>query len=620
MGYYFDDAIAIGTARLSIIDIKGGQQPISDASGRYWICFNGEIYNYPELKVELSNAGCQFSTHSDTEVLLNAWIVWGDAGLKKLNGAFAFCLYDRQRHSLILARDRFGKRPLYYVSEQNHHLMFGSEMKCFRAYEPFKFEFDSEQLASIFRVWTPLEDQSGFKGIRQVPAGSYLYADRHSMKVVSYAPLQLTQPHLDLSEAEITDLVYATLSESVRLRLRSDVDVGVYLSGGMDSAIIAQLVSENKAGTTKSFSIEFEEAEFDESADQQLMSEYLGTDHASLRISSQDIVDAFPAALWHAEVPVFRTAFVPMFLLSKQVNSCGIKVVLTGEGADEAFLGYDLFKETLLRAGWSALNASERQSQLARLYPYLPHFNETNQASLSAFFDRFSSESKTEFFSHQVRFHNSQLSGRLLNRKADGLHSLSSSSRAAHESYALLSLIQKAQWLEFKTLLSGYLLSTQGDRMSLAHSVENRCPFLDPKVVNLGSATNLRFNDGSDEKYLLKKAFAGKLPEKILRKPKQPYRAPDASAFLRAKPDYLETLRSEHELKKVGVLDAKFCLAFVNKMLAKSIEQISQAENQTLVFLLSVALLHDRFIGRSVNVADDIESLLVKQIDGRISP
>jgi asparagine synthase (glutamine-hydrolysing) len=619
MGYYFDGYVAMGTARLSIVDVKGGQQPISDASRRYWICFNGEIYNYKELKVDLAKQGCQFSTHSDTEVLLNAWIVWGVAALQKLNGAFAFCIYDRLRHSLILARDRFGKRPLYYTKERNS-ILFGSEMKSFLAHENFKFEFDSEQLASIFRVWTPIEAQSGFRGINQVPAGAYLYADQTSMKVENYTSLCLLRGHSDLEEPEAARLVYDTLAESVRLRLSGDVDVGVYLSGGIDSAIVAQLVATSKTAITKSFSIRFVDEEFDESSDQALLVDYLGTDHASVTIDSREIADLFPAALWHAEVPVFRTAFVPMFLLSKLANSRGIKVVLTGEGADEAFLGYDIFKETILRATWNEIDESAKQQQIARLYPYLRHFNETNHAALYAFFDRFSKAGNSEFFSHDVRFHNSTLSGRMLSRKYSDLQALSNSARAAHEQYATLSPIQKAQWLEFKTLLAGYLLSTQGDRMSLAHSVENRCPFLDPNVVGLGAATNLRFNDGSDEKYLLKKAFAGKLPDKILRKHKQPYRAPDASALIRAQPEYLEAVRSEHELKKIGDLDSKFCAAFVEKILSKPIDRISQSENQTFIFLLSVSLLHKQFVSRDFSPFADIEPLLVKQIDGRCLP
>jgi asparagine synthase (glutamine-hydrolysing) len=234
-------------------------------------------------------------------------------------------------------------------------------------------------------------------------------------------------------------------------------------------------------------------------------------------------------------------------------------------------------------------------------------------------FNQLAQDPSEMFFSHALRFHNSKLSGRLLRKNdTDALQFLSMRMRELHVEFSRLSTVQRAQWLEFKTLLSGYLLSTQGDRMSLAHGVENRCPFLDPSVIELACATNLKFNDGHTEKYLLKKAFAGRLPDRILNKPKQPYRAPDASAFLRHRPDYLECVQSEHELKKVDGLDTDFCVAFMKKILAKAPEKVSQAENQAFLFLLSLTLLNRLFVERKGAVPAGIESLLVRQIDGRV--
>ncbi|OHX15067.1 asparagine synthase (glutamine-hydrolyzing) [Chromobacterium sphagni] len=617
MGYYFDDVSALGSARLSIVDIAGGQQPLGDEAGRYWIAFNGEIYNYKELRGELEARGRRFVSHCDTEVLLQAWIEWGAQSLKRLNGAFAFCIYDRVERSIVLARDRFGKRPLYYLN-QSGAIVFASELKCLLAYEPFRFAFDSEQLASIFRIWTPLDEHCGFSSVRQVPAGAYLYAHGQGVETVCYAPLELDAEPLALGEEEAAEQVRAALSDSVGLRLRGDVEVGTYLSGGIDSAIITALVGAQSAGPVKSFSIRFDEDEFDESGDQQLLSSFFGTRHTSLSIGSRDIVDAFPDALWHAETPVFRTAFVPMFLLSREVNRQGIKVVLTGEGADEAFLGYDIFKETLLRADWGGKDADARQAGLSRLYPYLRQFNEQNRASISAFFDQLSGKESEDFFSHQLRFHNSQLSARLLRQKHEALKPLTELVAAAGGRFSRLSQVQRAQWLEYKTLLGGYLLSTQGDRMSLAHSVENRCPFLDPAVVRLACAGNLKFGDPFDEKHLLKRAFADQLPARLLSKPKQPYRAPDASAFLACRPDYLDAIGSESELKKIDALDPKFCLAFADKLLSKPVERISQAENQTFLFLLSTALLHRRFVERNAPEPSAIDALLTRRIDGRL--
>jgi asparagine synthase (glutamine-hydrolysing) len=614
MGYYFDQTVAMGTARLSIIDLASGQQPLCDVSGRYWISFNGEIYNYRELREELAQVGCRFDTNSDTEVLLNAWIVWKHRALERLNGPFAFAVYDRHERSLMLARDRFGKRPLYYINQAND-VVFASEMKCFLSYEPFRFRFDEEQIASIFRVWTPIEDQSGFKGIKQVPAGCYLHTDGRTTRIHKYTSLHFEQGAPGLSERDARALVYETLTHSVRLRLRSDVEVATYLSGGIDSAIVTKLIAENSTASVKSFSISFSDAEYDESKDQRLVAEHFGTNHTTLTIGSRDIVEELPDALWHAEVPVFRTAFVPMYLLSKLVNEHGIKVVLTGEGADEAFLGYDIFKETILRSCWNDLDPAARKKRLAGLYPYLPH--RQHQTALYDFFDQH--QDASDLFSHELRFHSSEGRTSLLPDGRDSLQPLLNAIELVRPQFSQFSPIQRAQWLEYKTILTGYLLSTQGDRMCLAHSVENRCPFVDKEVVKAASAVNLQFDDGFNEKYILKKTFADKLPARILTKPKQPFRAPYVGAFKEHRPDYLEAIRSRSELKKIDILDAESSASFVDAVLAKPVGSISQSENQTFMFIISMALLNDYFVNRSrpARTDTDIDSRLIRRIDGR---
>jgi asparagine synthase (glutamine-hydrolysing) len=618
LGYYFDDVVALGTARLSIVDCSSGQQPLADSTGNWWICFNGEIYNYIELRAELRERGVVFRTESDTEVLLQAWLAWGDGMFERLNGAFAFCIYNRLERSAILARDRFGKRPLFYRIRGNG-LMFASEMKCFLANGSAGFEFDKDQLASILRIWTPIGEQTGYRDIYQVPAGCYLRVDERQAKVVPFFGLRLQTPELESSESEAVQRVYETLSHSVRLRLRGDVDCAAYLSGGLDSAAIASLMARHHPGRLKTFSIGFEDAEFDETSDQEALVSFLGTDHVHLPIGDRDIAEAFPEALWHAEVPAFRSAFVPMFLLSKVVSSRGIKVVLTGEGADEVFLGYDIFKETLVRQAWQRWTMEERMQRLANLYSYVRQYSRTRQEHLYAFFSRFAGDASSQWFSHEVRFSNSQLSVRLLNSSGtDQLRFLTDQAQAEHETYRDLTAVQRAQWLEFKTLLGGYLLSTQGDRMSLAHGVENRCPFLDPGVVQTGIATNLRYDSGFNEKYLLRRAFDGKLPAQILRKQKWPYRAPDASAFLRSQPDYLEKIRSQAELRRIDVLNADFCAAFLRRLESKPVEAISQAENQTFMFLLSIALLHERFVAPRRSPAGAAPAVLFREIDGRL--
>lgn len=612
LGLYFDDRLAFGTARLSIIDIAGGDQPVGDETGRHWIAFNGEIYNYKELRRELGALGYGFRTRSDTEVLLKAWMAWGEDGLKRLNGPFAAAFYDRAAGRLVLCRDRFGKRPLYYW-HRDGALAFGSEIKCFLDYDPVELAFDRERLASIFRTWAPLDDQSCFQGVGQVPAGAMLIATVEALEIRTYAPLTLDSQAPDIGEADSIELTRAKLERSVQLRLRSDVEVGTYLSGGLDSSIVTSLAAANSPRRLKTFSVSFADDKFDESADQALVAGHLATDHHTIRLTDADIAAAFPDALWHAEVPVFRSAFVPMFLLSRTARSEGVKVVLTGEGADEGFLGYDIFKETLLRSSWRELDVAGRRARLAGLYPYLDHFSDDNLNALYGYFDRVDPDAEDHLFSHELRFRGSRLATRLLREAGDGLAELRS--RAGNARLGAMSVVQRAQWLEFKTLLSGYLLSTQGDRMALAHGVENRCPFLDPEVVAWGSATNLKYDDGYTEKYLLKRAFADRLPARSIDRHKQPYLAPDASAFLTARPDYLDLILSDGELEKIDVLDGKFCRRLVGKIMSGPPESVSQAENQAFMFLLSTAVLHDRFLRLPAPAADGPP--LVREIDGR---
>ncbi len=595
-GYVVDDGFAMGTVRLAIMDPASGAQPFCDPTGRYWLCYNGEIYNYLELSAELEAMGCQFHTHCDTEVVLNAWITWGPDCLKRFNGGFAFALYDSATGEVFLARDRFGKRPIFFA-RHGDSLLFASEMKAFLAVPGFAFEQDPDQISSILGQWTPLPDQSGFKGIESLPIGRWLSWRNGSVNVHAYADLRFDEGPDVASEADALDLIRERLTRSVELRLRSDVEVGVYLSGGVDSAIVASLAEDISRKPLSTFSVEFEDAEFDESGDQKLVSEHLGTHHHAQRITHADIADATPDAVYHAEVPAFRSAFVPMYILSKRTKDEGVKVILSGEGADEAFLGYDLFKETLLRDAWDKLPEDVRRTRLEQLYPHLAHYGPEDIAAVTGLYHQFSSEKMPGLFSHELRFQNGQFSARLMKEAGSPFKAISDLV-AGSPGYAGLSPTEKAQWLEYKTLLPGYLLSTQGERMSLAHGVENRCPFLDPDLFALATSVNLKFDDGFTEKRLLREAFRGRLPDRIIDKRKFPYRAPDAAAFAALRPDYLDLVLSEEELAKVPFLNSKFAQRLANKVLTKPANEISTKENQTFLYLLSICLLHRAFVRR----------------------
>lgn len=596
LGTVTGDTWAMGTARLAIIDPRDGTQPMADDSGRYWLCYNGEIYNYRELRAELESLGTVFRTHCDTEVVLAAWLTWGPACLPRLNGGFAFALYDRHDDRLVLARDRFGKRPLFYARHQGG-LLFASEMKALLAVPGFSFAQDPAQLASILAVWTPLPDQTGFVGIKALPMGEWLSFQSGQAQRHCYAALAFADGPSPATETEAKALIRQHLTDAVRLRLRSDVEVGVYLSGGIDSAIVARLVTDIGGRPPATFSVTFDDASLDESAEQNAVATALGTRHHALRIQAADIAEACPQAVYHAEIPAFRSAFVPMFLLSRLTRQSGITVTLSGEGADEAFLGYDLFKETLLRGNWDSLDEDTRRQRLARLYPHLGHYGPQDVAALTGLYQQFAHEQMPGLFSHELRFQNGRFSARLVKGAGDPFAAIAALV-ADHGELAAMSPVQRAQWLEYKTLLPGYLLSTQGDRAALAHGVENRCPFLDPAVVDLAATINLRFDDGYDEKRLLRQAFADDLPAAVVNKRKFPYRAPDAAAFAAAGPDYLELVRSDAELAKLPFIDAGFARRLTAKVLNRPAAEISTKENQTFLFLLSIALLHRFFVSR----------------------
>lgn len=625
VGYFYDDHIAFGTARLSIIDVAHGQQPMTTGDGRYWIAYNGEVYNYKELKTELEARGHFFSTHSDTEVALVSYIEWGEKALEKFNGSYAFAIYDTIDQTVFLARDRYGKRPLYYTVADDGALLFASEMKCFLGHGGVQFQYDNDHLASIATLWTVLPDQSGFKGVHQVPPGHWMKVEGKKLTVKPYFELNLNEPPCKASYAEAVEKTRHLLDEAVKLRLRSDVEVGTYLSGGLDSSIVTHLACKNLDRKVRSFSIAFEEKHYDEDSYQREVSQHLGTEHECLTISNDDIAQAFPDSVWHAEVPVFRNAFVPMFLLAQMVKSKGIKVILSGEGSDESFLGYDIFKETKIRRAFSGLSSLEdKEKAISGLYPWMEHLSRTNSRLQVGLFERFSEEKVKNAFSHEIRMHNSKLMLRLLSGFEDSASlpaPIQAYLRVNEKTLSQLSDVKKAQWLEFNTLLHGYLLSSQGDRMSSAHGVETRCPFLDVNVVTWAASLpeDFMLKDGTREKSILKDAFASSLPPRISNRAKQPYRSPDSMVFLsKNRPDYVDALLSDRELAKVQELNNEFVKKFVKSIAAKAPHQISPGEDQAFIFLLSICELNRLFVRKEFSM-NSSRNINIVRIDGRAS-
>lgn len=402
-GVRLDGPVGLGHARLSIIDLEGGAQPLCNEDGRIWVSFNGEIFNYLELRAELVAQGHRFRTTSDTEVLVHLYEQHGDAFVERLNGQFALALWDGRRQRLLLARDRVGIRPLF-LAQDGPRLAFASEVKALFVLPGIPRRLSAEGLAATFSYWAPLGSDTVFDGVRQLPPGHLLSIDATGRHERRYWDWPFGAAPAARRDEDLAEELRALLLDAVRLQLRADVPVGAYLSGGLDSSIITTLIARHTDAALRSFSLTFEDAEFDESAHQQALVSRLKTAHSSIRATRASIAAAFPRMVRHAEAPVVRTAPAPMMLLADSVRAAGYKVVLTGEGADEAFGGYDLFKEAALRRFVARAPHSRcRPALLGRLYPYLTHSPAAARGLSQSYFGAGLARADEPGFAHALR-------------------------------------------------------------------------------------------------------------------------------------------------------------------------------------------------------------------------
>ncbi len=611
-GTYAGRDFALGHCRLSIVDLSAGHQPM--ATPEFVLSFNGEIYNHIELREELQSFGMQFRTRSDTEVVIKAYERWGLDAFPRLNGQFAILLWDRERKRMLAARDRYGVRPLFVARWQNAWC-FSSEMKAFDTLQGFSREYDAQHLFEHGLLWNTVGSETVYKGIRSVEAGTVeLYGEGGAPAVHRYYSLGCTPQQPSGSFAEAQEELRGLLRDAVRLRLRSDVPVGVYLSGGIDSSVIALLTSEIMKERFKSFSVTFADADFDESRYQNEMVASIGSDHHAVRIDYDSICNAFVETVRLAERPLFRTAPVPLFLLSRLVRENGIKVVLTGEASDEVLFGYDSYKELKLLQFWARSPGSPRRPLLIkRLYPHLRHYaDEKRYGLMKLYYEDFLGSFSNPLAGLNIRIGNNSGLAAAFNREL-GLkfrkEYLSEKIAATFpDGAAGWSLLQRNQFLEMSTLLSGYLLSSQGDRMSLGNGVEGRFPFLDHRFVERAfswpDSYKLR---GFSQKHILRAAFRGLLPDSIIDRPKLPYQAPDLRAFIRnGKPSpVVDRYLSPERVRESGIFDERFVARFLGKFANRPAEQTGYRDNMTLVFMLSTQIAFSQARTRRTTALDE---------------
>jgi asparagine synthase (glutamine-hydrolysing) len=596
-GIYRDRWVGLGNARLSILDLSSGQQPISNEEGTLWIVYNGEVFNFVELRPELEARGHRFSTNTDTEVILHLYEDYGPGCLNHLNGQFAMAIWDTQERSLFLARDRMGIRPLFYTA-LNGQLVFGSEIKALLAHPEVEAALDPASLEQIFTFWSTLSPRTAFRDIYEIPPAHYLLVREGQLTIDPYWTLDF--PGDAEARKDYLDEFESLMIDATRIRLRADVPVGAYLSGGLDSSVTSAIVRKYNDNRLDTFSVAFTNPQFDESRFQQEMAAFLGTNHHIVHCTDDDIGRVFPDVIWHAETPLLRTGPAPLFLLSNLVHEHGLKVVLTGEGADEILAGYNIFKEMKVRRFWAREPDSQiRPLLLKRLYPYISGLGSGSGAYLKAFFQKGLGDTDSPFYSHAIRWTNTARIRRFLN-ESEGETPFGEGSTqkwpplpAAFDGWSHLA---QAQYLEMTIFLAQYLLSSQGDRMAMAHAVEGRFPFLDHRVVEFCDRLppNLKMR-GLTEKWLLKQLGRQLVPSEIWQRPKQPYRAPiHRSFFGEHAPEYVGELLAEPALANAGLFKPTAVAGLVRK--AEQLGHLGEVEEMAVVGILSTQLLYQRFV------------------------
>lgn len=591
--------VGLGHTRLSIIDLDGGAQPIHNEDGTIRVVFNGEIFNYVELRAELEKAGHRFYTNTDTEVLVHLYEQYGLEFVAHLNGQFAIAIWDERARRLVLVRDRAGILPLFHAMDGDR-LVFASELKALLRGLSFRPAANLAALDQLFTFWSPVAPATVFEGVEQLEPGCLLIAEGGRVSKRRYWDWLFREPgdYLAGSVDELSQRLRTLLADATRVRLRADVPVGAYLSGGLDSTALVALMCE--AGIKPdTFSLAFADPGLDESEYQRQAAAHIGVRHETIRVGGEDIRMGFEQAVWRAETPFLRCAPIPMMALSGLAHRRGCKVVMTGEGADEVFGGYDLFKEAKIRRFWARRPDSRWRAQLLqRLYPYLDITSARGQAYSEAFFGSGLDVGGAACFAHMPRWKTTAQAKMMF---ADELRARLPVDAAADFAASLPAQFERwdafnqAQYVEARTLLPGYLLSTQGDRMLMAHSVEGRFPFLDHRVVEFANALDPRLKMRVlDEKFLLKRAIGDLLPAGVLGRTKQPYRSPDSAAFAGDEIEFVEEALSAASVRRAGYFDPQRVQLLLRKVRAG--RAISQKDNMAFVGVLSAQVWHRLFV------------------------
>jgi len=537
-GFYLKDRVGLGFRRLSLIDLTGGNQPLFNEDNSLVLICNGEIFNYRELRVDLTKKGHRFRTNTDVEVLLHLYEEHGTEFFDKLNGQFAFALYDERQDQLLLARDHFGINPLYYALVDDN-FVFGSEIKALLAHPLVRREVDLTGLDQILTLPGLVSPRTMFKGIHSLPSGHYLIVKHGKVEMHEFWDLNYPeedQVSYEWSEKEYIDRLHELFANSVKLRLNADVPVGFYLSGGLDSSLIAGVIHQLYPDSGRhSFSIDFHDRSFSEGEYQRLMARQVGSVHHETRFDWSQIEGRLARVIYHCECPLKETYNTASIALSEAARGAGISAILTGEGADELFAGYvgyrfDRFRQNNHRE-YNLKTILENELRLKlwgdELLFYEKEYLAYDETKLALY-----SEAVAESFK-EFNFCNFGLVNK---QRITGRH-----------------YIHQRSYLDFKLRMADHLLSDHGDKMALASSVEARYPFLDLPLVEFAQSMppGLKLNEFT-EKYALRRIAERVLPKTIAEREKYAFVAPGSPHLLNQSIDWIEDLLSFDRIKREG--------------------------------------------------------------------
>ncbi len=588
-GTYFCHNLAIGMRRLSIIDLVSGQQPITNEDGRVIVVFNGEIYNYKELRHNLGQRGHIFATASDTEVIVHLYEDLGEECVNELRGMFSFALWDTRQQRLLLARDRLGIKPLYF-SNVDGCLVFGSEIKALLQHPQVQARLSLEGLSSFLSLRYIPAPQTMFAGIASLPPGHTLSCDRYGTKVKCYWDLSFTSVHMpqNCNEQEYAEQLEELLQEVIRLHLMSDVPFGAFLSGGVDSSTVVALMSHILEMPVRTFSVGFEgSGSFSELPYARLVANRYHSDHHEVLMTPTDFVEVAERVIWHLDQPIGDMAEVANYLVS-ELAARHVKMVLTGEGGDELFAGYARYSGDRLSA-ISNLIPRPARNLAAKVSTRLPGMRRQKLAIYAL-----SQPHEAGRFANWFALFNPDLKRELLTREAkDQLNGWSAEEMFASylERTDAKDRLNRMLYVDTKLWLADDLL-LRGDKMSMAASLEARVPLLDHKLVEFAAALppHLKLK-GLQRKYLLKKVARRWLPNEIIDRRKKGFPTPLSMWFRKETLPFVRDILSVDAMRRRGLFNPRYVETLLEQHVAGTADFGLQ-----LWALLGVELWHRVFV------------------------